>query len=149
MDVEEEAQRCAGDLLGAPHRPDLDQFARTGDVRHRHGASVDEELPGLGERDAEGLHDVSEGRRAVRGDGRASTPAVMGDEEPQFRGYFEGDLGSVHLVRMPSGGARQRGVSDGGARGDGCAGGGQRWAKAAGGTPTVAVKSLTRWAWSL
>lgn len=62
MDVEQEAQRGPRDLLGASHRPHLDHFARAGDVGHGHGTAVDEELSGLGERDAERLHDVSEGR---------------------------------------------------------------------------------------
>lgn len=143
MDVEQEAQRRARDLLGAPDRPHLDQFARAGDVGHGHGAAVDEELPGLGERDAERLHDMPEGRRAVRGDGGASAAAVVGDEEPQFRGHFEGDLRSVHLVRMPLRTAGRREVSVGGPVRRQCC------ANAVGGTPTVAAKSLARCAWSL
>ena len=101
MDVEQEAQGRAGDRLRAPYGPDLDQFAGPRDVGRGHGPPVDEQLSGLGERDTERLHDVPEGRRPVGGDGRASVPALVGDEEPQLRGYFEGDLGSVHLVRMP------------------------------------------------
>ena len=108
MDIEEEAQGRARDLLGAAHRTDLDQLARAGDVRHRNGSAVDEELAGLGERDAEGLHDMAERRRAVRDDAGASLAALMGDEEPQLRGYFEVDPGSVHPARMPSPGMPPR-----------------------------------------
>ncbi|GGU91361.1 hypothetical protein GCM10010498_58050 [Streptomyces cavourensis] len=46
---------------------------------------------------------MAEGGRAVGGERRAARAALMGHEEPQLRGYFEGDLGSVHPARMPPG----------------------------------------------
>ncbi len=62
MDVEEEAQGCPGDPLGAFHGADVDVFAGAGHVRAGHRGAVHQQCSGLGERDAEGLDDMAEGR---------------------------------------------------------------------------------------
>lgn len=103
MDVEQEAERGAGHLLGALHRVHLDGLARVRDVRGRYGPAVHGQPAGLGERDAGRLDDVAERGRAVGDQGRTSLAAFRREEEAQLRGDFEVDLRSVHAVRMSSG----------------------------------------------
>ncbi len=103
MHVEQEPQGSAGDALGVPDGPDAHRLAARRDVPGRDLDAVDEQGADLGERNAEGLDEVAEGGDPVGGRADGAAGAGARDEQVQFGGELDVDIGTVHLVRMPRG----------------------------------------------